>query len=271
MVTLNKAENYRDVSGNRIIFNGVLDKSITINFRGSNNTLILDDNVALGHLNAQFDCNNGTIRIGSSRGVAPLKANIRIGQDSTVTIGDNVSNVASVGIVAVEGTHVTIGNDCMLASQTEIRTDDAHPIFDVRTGKRTNPSRSIWIGNHVWLARRTTVFGGSSIGDGSILGFGSILKGKIPNNCIAVGTPAKVVRRDIAWERPHLSLREPYYKPDADSIEKSSYWNLTDDSDLPDPTKKPRTMLPPTGEITSRIRALRVRAWHLRRRILTRN
>lgn len=77
--------------------------------------------------------------------------------------------------------------------------------------------------------------GGASFGNDASLGFGSILKGKIPNNCVAVGAPAKVVRRGVVWERPHLSLREPFYKPDADAIEKSDYWCLTDDSDLPDP------------------------------------
>ena len=27
----------------------------------------------------------------------------------------------------------------------------------------------------------------------------SLVKSKIPNNCIAAGSPARVVRRDIAW------------------------------------------------------------------------
>lgn len=271
MTTVKKLENYSDDRGNRILYDGLMEKDITVRFRGSNNTLILHQKASLHALNAQFDCDNGTVEIGSNSGVTPLKAFIRIGQDSTVKIGNNVSNNSMVTISAVEGTHVVIGNDVMLSSQTEIRTDDAHPIFDVRTGKRSNPAKSIRIGNHVWLAKRSTVLGGASIGDGSVLGFGSILKGKIPNNCIAAGAPAKVVRRDIAWERPHLSLREPFYKHDADSIEKSDYWCLTDDSDLLDPDKKPTTTARPTGRIASRLRTLRLKAWRLRRRILARN
>lgn len=271
MAIVKKLENYSDDHGNRILYEGLMEKDITVRFRGSNNTLILHKKASLHALNAQFDCDNGTVEIGSNTGVIPLKAFIRIGQDSTIKIGNNVSNNSMVTISAVEGTHVVIGNDVMLSSQTEIRTDDAHPIFDVHTGKRTNPARSIRIGNHVWLAKRSTVLGGASIGDGSVLGFGSILKGQIPNNCIAVGAPAKVVRRDVVWERPHLSLREPFYKPDADAIEKSHYWCLTDDSALLDPGLKPITMTAPTGRIASVLRSLRVKAWRLRRRILTRN
>ena len=138
-------------------------------------------------------------------------------------------------------------------------------IFHVRTSKRANPSRSIHIGNHVWLGRRSTVLGGAYIGDGSVLGFGSILTKKIPNNCIVAEAPTRPVKRDIAWKRPHLSLREPFYKPDADSIEKSSYWNLTDDSAHLDPKKKPRTAAGPSGLIAAKFHTLQVKAWRLRR------
>ncbi len=270
MTTLTKLEAYEDERGNKIVYNGIMDKHIQVQFSGTNNTLTLHPQASLHALTAHFDCNYGQINIGSTRGVTPLKAFIRVGQDSTVTIGNNVSNSTTVTISAVEGTHVTIGNDCMLSSQVEIRTDDAHPIFDVRTGKRSNPSRSIRIGNHVWLAKRSAVLGGASIADGSVLGFGSVLTGKIPNNSIAVGTPAKVVRRDVVWERPHLSLREPFYKPDATTIEKSDYWNLTDVADLLDPQVPMKAKGKETGWLGTKTRSLRAKAWRLRRRLLAR-
>jgi hypothetical protein len=48
--------------------------------------------------------------------------------------------------------------------------------------------------------------------------------GRITNNCVAVGTPARAVRYDIAWERPHLSLVRPFYKPDGSTVPHSPYW-----------------------------------------------
>ncbi|MBP2414050.1 acetyltransferase-like isoleucine patch superfamily enzyme [Arthrobacter stackebrandtii] len=267
---MTRLEAYEDERGNKIVYDGIMDQQIQVRFSGSNNTLTLHPQSSLHALTAHFDCDNGQVSIGSTRGVTPLKAYIRVGQDSTVTIGDNVSNSTTVTISAVEGTHITIGNDCMLSSQVEIRTDDAHPIFDVRTGKRSNPSRSIRIGNHVWLAKRSAVLGGASIADGSVLGFGSILTGKIPNNSIAVGTPAKVVRRDVVWERPHLSLREPFYKPDSSSIEKSGYWDLTDEAELLDPQLPIKAKGKETRWFGIRIRSLRAKAWRLRRRLLAR-
>ena len=41
----------------------------------------------------------------------------------------------------------------------------------------------------------------TEIGDGSIIGAMSLVKGKIPNNCIAAGNPAKVIKRNVAWSR----------------------------------------------------------------------
>lgn len=44
------------------------------------------------------------------------------------------------------------------------------------------------------------------IDDGSIIGARSLVKSKIPNNCIAVGVPARVVRRNVAWCRNDHAL-----------------------------------------------------------------
>ncbi|KAD4007150.1 acyltransferase [Arthrobacter yangruifuii] len=223
---------YSDERQNQIIYNGpTISTGISIEFTGSNNRLIVSDQARLGRFTVMFDCDNGILEIGPSRSVAPFTAFIRVGQDSEVKVGANVSTTATCVISAVEGTTVTIGNDVMIASENEIRADDAHPIFDVNTGKRVNLSRDIIIGNHVWLAKRAVVLGGSKIGSGSVIGFGAVLKGIVPNNCVAAGVPAKVVRRDIAWERPHLSRAKPFYKPDGDSVAKTPYWLPTVDEE----------------------------------------
>lgn len=60
-----------------------------------------------------------------------------------------------------------------------------------------------------------------------MVGLGSIVKGTFPNNCIVAGVPAKIIKKDIAWERPHLSTTKPYYKPNSSVVKKSIYWNKT--------------------------------------------
>lgn len=226
---LDELSPYSDEHGNRIEYDGPIRKNVRITFRGANNVVRVDGRARLGRLVLNMDCDNGLFEIGPNAGAPSFEANVRIGQDSTVSVGANTSTTANCVISATEGTSVRIGDDVMIASSVQIRADDAHPIFDVRSGKRVNISRSIDVGDHVWLALGVTLLGGSVIGRGSVIGTGSILTGRVPNNCIAVGTPARVVRKDIAWERPHLSLKPPFYKPDASTVERSAYWELTEE------------------------------------------
>ena len=231
MATLTRLEMYQDERGNSIDFPGVLDENIKIKFTGSDNRLVVDGARARGlrGLTVAFDCDNGLVEIqASDRG---FSASIRVGQDSRVLIGKDVSSTNTVGMSATEGTTITIGDDVMFASNNQVRADDAHPIFDVRTGRRVNVSTSIEIGDHVWLGREAAVLAGARIGDGTTIGYASVVTGHIPNNCVAAGSPARVLRRDTVWERTHLSLRKPFYKPDPGPIAQSPYWRLTEDDD----------------------------------------
>lgn len=231
MRTMKTLENYRDEDGNEIVSAESFDRNVLITFRGRNNRILIAAGCRIDSLQATFDCDNGTLRIGHNKHVKGGAWGIRVGQDSTVVIGNNVSTTSKCIVSAVEGTTVRIGNDVMIASQNQIRADDGHPIFDIHSGQRVNPSTSITIGDHVWLALGSAVLAGGEIGDGTVVGYGAIVTGKLPNNCIAVGAPARVVRRDIAWERPHLSFRRPFYKPDATTVRKSKYWNATVEAD----------------------------------------
>lgn len=231
---------YTDDRGNSIVIDGTVDTPVHVDFQGSNNKVVVEAPLRLGKLRIVFNCDNGVVELHRSQGVAAFSATIRVGQDSTVIVGRNVSAVGAVLISAVEGTTVKIGNDVMFASENEVRADDAHPIFDVRTDKRVNVSQSVTIGDHVWLARGAAVLPGAVIGDGSVIGFRSVVTRKIPNNCVAAGVPAKVIRKDVAWERPHLSLIKPFYKPDASTVKKSKYWHLTDSPGHPGITRRAR-------------------------------
>lgn len=233
MIRLTSLSAYSDENGNRVEYGGP-EKAAKLKITGSNNRLVVAPDARLGNLVIDFDCDNGYVQIGPSSGVPPFAASIRVGQDSRVIIGRNVSVTSGVAMSATEGTTITVGEDVMFASENQVRADDGHPIFDVHTGKRVNVSRSIHIGNHVWLGRGAVLLGGAQVGDGSVIGYGSIVTGVVPNNCIAAGVPARVIRRDVAWERPHLSLIKPYYKPDASTITRSPYWNVTRDDSVAD-------------------------------------
>lgn len=228
MIRTTNLANFDDASGNKIEYDGKESDAVRVKFTGSNNLLKVHSEARIGRLTIDFDCDNGRIEIGPSKGVPSFSASIRIGQDSSVIIHDNVSTTAQCVMSATEGTTITIGRDVMFASDNQIRADDGHAIFDVVSGKRVNISSDINIGNHVWLSRGASVMGGASVGDGTVIGFGSIVTGDIPNNCVAAGIPARVLRVNTAWERAHLSMSKPYYKRDSSDVRKSPYWHTTE-------------------------------------------
>ncbi|MCW2784121.1 MAG: hypothetical protein JWP74_638 [Marmoricola sp.] len=229
MRELSVLESYKDEDENVILTSERFDENIEVAFHGRNNRIELAPGVRLRELRVRFDGDNGTLVLGGTAGIRGGGIwNIRIGQDATVRIGANCTTTSSCLISAVEGVTVRLGDDVMISSDVQLRGDDGHPIFDVTTGERLNPSRPISIGSHVWLGLGSLVLGGSRVGNGSVVGARSVVTRHIPNNCIAVGSPAKVIRRDVAWDRIHLSQDQPPYKPDASMIEKNErFWQPT--------------------------------------------
>jgi len=207
MIKIDRLEPYEDHLGNRIIGNG--SGTCIIEIRGKNCTLILGEGCSINGI-IWLDCDNATVEIGAEghyRGEirAGLEANIVFGAYSTVTDEAFMS--------AAEGTSIVVGQDCMFAKRNQIRADDAHPIFCRLTGKRLNPSSNILIGDHVWLGYEALVSKGVTIGSGSIVGQRSIVTSDLASNCLAVGSPARVIRENVEWERKHLTLTPPHNFP----------------------------------------------------------
>ena len=130
-----------------------------------------------------------------------------LGEDTLLKVGGGFSIGDNYRITLNPHTSIIIGDDCMASYDVVIRSNDGHSIFDVCSKENINSSyeisreRNVMIGDHVWLGQRTVILYYTQIGDGSIIGANSLVKSKVPNNCIAVGCPAKVIKRNIAWSR----------------------------------------------------------------------
>jgi len=108
-------------------------------------------------------------------------------------LGSGFTNT-NVNIAVKE--QVTIGKDCAIADYTVIMDTDFHRIL-LPYYQMTKP---IKIGNHVWIGDGAKIFKGVNIGDGAIVGGGSVVTKDIPQNCLAVGNPAKVIKENIEWK-----------------------------------------------------------------------
>lgn len=51
------------------------------------------------------------------------------------------------------------------------------------------------IGNNVQLHAGAMVIGGITVGDNAVVGAGAVVVKDVPPNCVAVGNPAKIIRK----------------------------------------------------------------------------
>ena len=221
---------YEDGHGNVITGNY---SEADICFLGCGSTVKIGDNVSLAssHIYAYsgseielggdsvfldsciYAYSGAVFRTGSSSIYNRLYAQLY--DDSAVSIGDEFVVYSFPGkqfvIHSQPDTSVTVGNRCTFSYGISLMSQDGHSIFDVRTGKNINSTkeisakRNIIIGDHVWIGYDVSVLYTTDIGNGSIIGAGSTVKGRIPNNCIAAGAPARVIKRDVAWGQINAS------------------------------------------------------------------
>jgi acetyltransferase-like isoleucine patch superfamily enzyme len=219
-------KNYKDDRGNEIVYSGShVTREVDIQFNGRGNRIVVESDARLEKIVVEFRGRDAEITIAACN----ARCAILVGSDSRISIGRGLSTTGAVYMTAFERSSIHIGSDCMFAGNVQIRADDAHPIFDVETGKRCNIAMPIVIGDHVWLGEGCVILGQSEVGAGSIVGMRSVVKGKMPNNCVVAGVPARIVRRNVAWERPHLS-RESLFNPDGTLKEADKeHWRYTEE------------------------------------------
>jgi maltose O-acetyltransferase len=117
---------------------------------------------------------------------------LRIGRQFHLSTFGNLSlgNRVSLGHYVFVGNYslITIGDDFLGASGLTINAGTHNP-------KTLVPEAyPIQIGKRVWCGMNVTILAGVSIGDDVVIGAGSVVVKDIPNNSIAVGVPARVIK-----------------------------------------------------------------------------
>ncbi len=198
MVELNcdlESENLTD--GNKIL--GSVPKLINtkINFLGKNNILYCDKNVEIINSTLNFNCDNSLIFL--NKGLYYLNAAIHF--DSVLYIGEN--NYFNPGgnpisIIVSEHKNVFIGNGNLFSTNISIRNADSHLVYNSKTKKRINPSKSCYIGDKVWIGQNAVILKGSMIYSNCIIGANSVVPNKnLKSGRIYAGNPIKQIKKNI--------------------------------------------------------------------------
>jgi acetyltransferase-like isoleucine patch superfamily enzyme len=113
-------------------------------------------------------------------------------EGAVLSIGNNVG-ISGASICAAK--KIMIGDNVMLGANVSIFDTDFHPITpDNRRHNREVEGKDTIIEDNVFIGANSIILKGSHIGQNSVIGAGSIVAGMIPENCIAAGNPAKVLK-----------------------------------------------------------------------------
>lgn len=112
----------------------------------------------------------------------PGMGRIRIGDYCLICPGVRISSASQI----------SIGNGCMMASNVYITDSDWHDTYNRIAMGTASP---VAVQDNVWIGDGAIICKGVCLGRNSIVGAGAVVTKSIPENTIAAGNPAKVVKR----------------------------------------------------------------------------
>ena len=191
--------------GNRVEgLDACLMRNCRVTFSGTGNLVQIGELSTLQDAAIHISGSNCHVTLGSRVTLMGCSLSLE-GDGSAIEVGTHTYIYNDTELAALEGTTITLGEDCLLSSDIVIRTGDSHSILDA-SGKRINPSESITLGSHVWLGKGATVLKGASIGDHCVVATTALVTRSTETVTCAIlaGSPAKPTRRDITWDHQLL-------------------------------------------------------------------
>ena len=175
------------------LFFGDFKKNVKLDLRISGQKyMTIGDNFSIGK-GGWIECVNEYAAYGKIQKFNPM-----------LIIGDNVCIGEYVHIGCNH--RIIIGNDVLMGSKIYI-TDHNHGVYsgemqdsqDIPPVKRRlTEGESVVIGDRCWIGEFVTILPGVTIGEGCIIGSHSTVTHDIQANSIAVGSPARVIKK---WDK----------------------------------------------------------------------
>jgi len=117
-----------------------------------------------------------------------------LSSQAVITIGDRAG---LSGVLIYCQQRVTIGSDTLVGMNAMILDTDVHPLDPAERLQDRNKgqAKEITIGNNVFIGANSIILPGVEIGDGAVIGAGAVVASSVPPYTLAMGNPARVVRR----------------------------------------------------------------------------
>ncbi len=127
----------------------------------------------------------------NSKNVVHIEPPFHCDYGYNIECGENV--FFNVNCVVLDSMKVTIGSNVLFGPGVHIYTA-THPLNKIERRTEEN-AKPVSIGNDCWIGGQVVICPGVTIGSGSVIGAGSVVTKDIPEDCLAVGNPAKVIRK----------------------------------------------------------------------------
>lgn len=142
----------------------------------------------------KFFIENGKIIIGNKARIGDY-CEIQ-SRHSKIGIGNNFNLNSFSRIVAFN--KISIGHNVTIAQFVSVLDHDhTYKVIKGQMKLDGYGTAPISIGSNVWIADKVTILKGVKIGDNVIIGANSVVNKDIPDNSIAAGSPARVVKKII--------------------------------------------------------------------------
>lgn len=129
--------------------------------------------------------------LGQTHGVFTIIAPFWCDYGYNIEIGENF--FANHNTVILDAAKVVFGDNVFIAPDCGVYTA-GHPIDAERRNKGLEYAYPITVGSNVWIGAGVMVLPGVTIGSNVVIGAGSVVVKDIPDNCVALGNPCKVLR-----------------------------------------------------------------------------
>nr|WP_157610506.1 sugar O-acetyltransferase [Spirillospora albida] len=130
--------------------------------------------------------------LGSVAADVEIRPPLYVDYGTHITIG--AGTFANYGLTALDVAPITIGRDVQIGPNVQLLTP-THPLDPEQRRAKLEAAEPIVIEDNVWLGGGAIVLAGVTVGAGSVIGAGAVVTRDVPSGVVAVGGPARVIRR----------------------------------------------------------------------------